>query len=142
MRQRFFLAPALTLVVLAAPGRAIAQAPKQDQNYIADSWFTDASPNDSAAVQERRIVSFSAAALVAAENLYYAKNGRYTAQMQDLPDWAPSQEVSLRVTAGSTWLMVRAWSLSKKEFNILAWRGDGPTVESGHFSKPLSTGMR
>jgi hypothetical protein len=142
MRRKFLLAPALTLAFLAAAGRATAQAPTQDQNYMADSWFTQAGSNDSATVEERRLVSHSAAALVAAENLYYLKNGRYTARMQDLADWAPSKDVSMFVTAGSTWLMVRAYSLSKKEFNVLAWRGDGPRVESGHFSKPLSTGMR
>ena len=142
MRQRFFLAPALIIALLAAPGRANAQASKRDENYMVDTWYTEATPKDSAAVQERRLVSHSAGALVAAENLYYLKNGRYTARMQDLTDWSPSQDVSMLVTAGSTWLMVRAYSLSNKEFNLLAWRGDGPPVESGHFSKNLSTGMR
>ena len=87
-------------------------------------------------------MAIASGALLAAENRFFVKNGRYTTKMDELSDWTPSPTVSLFVTTGGTWLHVRAYTPSKRGMTVLAWRGDGPKVESGHFFKVLSTGQR
>ncbi len=149
MHMRLLLGPAVVVVVvgmlLTAPQTAAAQKP--EENYVADSWYNfEINPADTVMMRDRRQMAQSAAALVAAENIFYTRNGRYTAKMQDLANWEPAQNISLFVTAGGTWLSIRAVSSespsSSRELNVLAWRGDGPRVESGHFSRLLSTGRR
>jgi hypothetical protein len=144
MSIRLWLVMALVTMLAIIPGKATAQKPTD--NVIADSYFNfEASPSDTAAVQTRRHMATSAGRLLEAENLYFLQNGRYTARMQDLKDFAPSPDINLLVTAGTSWLSIRAVSAvspSLKEMHTLAWRTDGPKVESGHFSKVVSTGQR
>src|SRR3954471_18538427 len=109
MRTSHLIGPALLAMVLAAS--TSAQAQKPEENYVADSYYTfAASPTDTALMQTRREMAASAANLLAAENVYFVKNGRYTARMQELADWKPSSDIALLVTAGATWLSIRALS--------------------------------
>ena len=144
MRTRQWLVAPVMAMVLAVSGSATAQKP--EENVIADSYFNfDATPSDTSAVQTRRHMATSAGRLLEVENIYFVKNGRYTARMQDLADYEPSPDIKLLVTAGATWLSIRAVSAvspSFQEFHVLAWRGDGPKVESGHFSQIRTTGHR
>jgi hypothetical protein len=73
-------------------------------------------------------------ALRRAEDAYYARNGRYTADRLQLPEYRAPVGASVFVTAGSDWMAIRGEVKGVTVQQITVWRGEQQHTMSGAFS--------